>query len=123
MATIGDVMSTELVSVAPEASVAEAATVMGGRHVGAALVLHPDGSLAGIFTERDILRALASDFDAAGHGVAQWMTPDPRTIQPTADIREALDLMLEEGFRHLPVLDGTSVVGVVSIRDLSAPER
>ena len=123
MATIREVMSTELVTVAREATVAEAATVMGGSHVGAALVLHPDGSLAGIFTERDILRALASDFDAAGHVVEQWMSGEPRTIAPAADVREALEMMLEEGFRHLPVLDDGRLVGVVSIRDLSASGR
>ncbi len=118
MTTIRDVMSTELISVTPDATVAEAATVMGTGKVGAALIL--DGErLAGIFTERDILRALASDFDAAGHLVSHWMTPDPVTLTPEADANEALDLMLDRGFRHVPVVDDGRVVGIVSLRDVT----
>jgi CBS domain-containing protein len=119
MTTIREVMSTEVVTVAGTSTIAEAATVMGGRHVGSALVLE-DGRLTGIFTERDILRALASDFDAAGHHVGQWMTPDPVTVEPGAELAEARDAMLERGFRHLPVVEGGEVVGIVSLRDLTA---
>ena len=118
MTTIRDVMSTELVSVTPGATVAEAATVMGTRKVGAALIL--DGErLAGIFTERDILRALASDFDAAGHLVSHWMTPDPFTLTPGSSASEALDLMLDRGFRHVPVVEDGRVLGIVSLRDVT----
>lgn len=106
-------------TVAPGATVAEAATVMGGHHVGSAIVLE-DGRLAGIFTERDILRALASDFDAAGHTVEQWMTRDPFTIGPSTSVAEARDAMLDRGFRHLPVVDEDGVLGIVSLRDLTA---
>ena len=118
MTTVRDVMSGTLVSVEPTATVAEAATVMGGRHVGSTLVME-GGSLAGIFTERDILRALSQDFDAPGHPVSQWMTANPVTIPPEISVDEALDLMLSKGFRHLPVEDKGAVVGVVSMRDLS----
>jgi CBS domain-containing protein len=118
MATIREVMSTELVSVAPGATVAEAATVMGARQVGAALVVDGE-TLIGIFTERDILRALASDFDAAHHHVGDWMTKEPVTVSPDASAAESLDRMLSEGFRHLPVTEDGALVGVVSLRDLS----
>jgi CBS domain-containing protein len=118
MATIREVMSTELVSVAPGATVAEAATVMGARQVGAALVVEGE-ALIGIFTERDILRALASDFDAAHHHVGDWMTKEPVTVSPDASAAESLDRMLAEGFRHLPVTEDGALVGVVSLRDLS----
>ena len=111
-------MSIELVTVFPRASVAEAAAIMSARHVGSAIVLD-EGVLVGIFTERDILRALGSDFDAAAHTVAEWMTKDPATIEADATVSEALDRMLEEGFRHLPVLDTGDLVGIVSLRDLS----
>lgn len=111
-------MSTDIVSVAPTTTVAEAATVMGTNHIGAALVMDGE-ALAGIFTERDVMRAVASDFDAAGHLVGQWMTPQPVTLAPDAAPREALELMLERGFRHLPVVEAGKVVGVVSIRDLT----
>ncbi len=119
MTTIRGVMSKSLVTVEPHATVAEAATVMGGRHVGSALVM-VDGRLAGIFTERDILRALASHFDAAGHTVGQWMAKDPVTVDPDMRVRDALDLLLERGFRHLPVVEDGEVVGVVSLRDLTS---
>ena len=118
MAAIRDVMSTELVSVEPGATVAEAATVMGTRKVGAALVMECD-RLLGIFTERDILRALASDFDAAGHLVSHWMTTGPTTLGPDAAPGAALDLMLDRGFRHVPVVEGERVVGIVSLRDVT----
>jgi CBS domain-containing protein len=117
MVTVRDVMSTDLVTVGPSTSVAEAATVMGGRHVGSAIVLG-DGEVSGIFTERDVLRALATDFDAAHHAVEQWMTHGPATIAPEAGVREARDLMLERGFRHLPVVEDGNLVGIVSLRDL-----
>lgn len=118
MATVRDVMSRDLVTVEPGATVAEAATAMGGRGVGSALVVDED-TATGIFTERDVLRALASDFDAAHHPVADWMTHDPVTIEAGTDIAEARRLMLERGFRHLPVTDDGVLVGIVSLRDLS----
>jgi CBS domain-containing protein len=117
-ATVRDVMSPEIVAVGAEATVAEAATLMGKRHVGSALVM--DGELpVGIFTERDIVRALAADFDAAGHPVSHWMTPDPETVEPGVTAHEALERMLAGGYRHLPVVDGGATIGIVSIRDLS----
>jgi CBS domain-containing protein len=121
MTTVRDIMSKDLVAVEPTATVAEAATLMGGHHVGSALVIE-DGRATGIFTERDVLRALASDFDAAHHPVADWMTHDPTTVGIEADVRTARDLMLDGGFRHLPVLDGAELVGIVSIRDISRAE-
>jgi CBS domain-containing protein len=92
---------------------------MAERRVGSALVMEGD-SLVGIFTERDIVRALSQDFDAPGHPIAHWMTADPMTTSPDASAEDALDTMLSRGFRHLPVLEGGKVLGVVSIRDLSA---
>ena len=76
-------MSTTLVTVEPDATVAEAAQLMSIHHVGAALVL-AGGTLHGIFTERDIVRALAAEHDAAGHTVTGWMSHDPVTLPPEA---------------------------------------
>jgi CBS domain-containing protein len=118
MTTVGEIMTKELISVGSGATVAEAATVMGERKVGSALVVD-DEELVGIFTERDIVRALSQDFDAPGHPITHWMTRDPATISPETTVREALDIMLNRGFRHLPVLDGSTPVGMVSMRDLS----
>ncbi|MFN2543671.1 MAG: CBS domain-containing protein [Actinomycetota bacterium] len=118
MTTVGEIMSKDLITVDPTASVAEAATVMGEHHAGSALVMEGD-SLAGIFTERDIVRALGEHFDAAGHPVSEWMTRDPVTMPSDSAIEDALDRMLAGGFRHLPVMDGDRVVGLVSMRDLT----
>jgi CBS domain-containing protein len=110
-------MSDRIVTVDPSASVAEAATLMGSNAVGSVLVLHGD-QLVGIFTERDVVRALSEHFDAAGHLVQNWMTDEPVSVAADADITDALDLMLSKGFRHLPVMDAGSLAGVVSLRDL-----
>ena len=117
MSIVRDIMSTKLVSVGPSATVAEAATVMGERHVGSALVMEGE-TLVGIFTERDIVRALSQDFDAPGHAVSEWMTREPKTITADASVDEALEMMLSGGFRHVPVV-GDGVLGVVSMRDIS----
>jgi CBS domain-containing protein len=114
---IRDVMSERIVTVDPSATVAEAATVMGARRTGSALVMRGD-RLEGIFTERDIVRALGEHFDAAGHLVHNWMTRDPITVEASATVGEALDLMLSKGFRHLPVVEDGRLVGMVSLRDL-----
>jgi CBS domain-containing protein len=118
MTAVGEIMTKELISVGSGSTVAEAATVMGERKVGSALVVDDD-ELVGIFTERDIVRALSQDFDAPGHPITHWMTRDPATITPETTVKEALDIMLTRGFRHLPVLDGSTPVGMVSMRDLS----
>jgi CBS domain-containing protein len=91
---------------------------MSTHQVGSALVL--DGErLVGIFTERDVLRAVGSDFDAEHHPVAEFMTKDPKTIGPDEDAAAALESMFAFGFRHLPVVDEARVVGVVSMRDVT----
>ena len=121
MTTVREIMSTELVAVDPSVNVTQAARVMATGHAGSVLVLQ-GGSLAGIFTERDILQALArsSKADAARvSSVSSWMTKDPVTIGPDASVGEALDRMLSGGFRHLPVMEGDTVLGVVSMRDLA----
>ena len=114
-------MSTELVTVDPSAILTEAVHVMSAGRSGSVLVLQ-SGSLVGIFTERDILRALAdsSTADRARvSSVSQWMARDPVIVAPETTVAEALNQMLFGGFRHLPVMKGHSVVGVVSMRDLA----
>ena len=120
MATVADVMTSgSILSIGPDTTVAEAATVMGERRVGSALIMDGD-RLAGIFTERDIVRALGAHHDAAGHPVVEWMTADPITIEPATTVDEALRMMLERNFRHLPIVEEGRVLGIVSMRDLTA---
>jgi CBS domain-containing protein len=121
MATsIRDVMSTDLVTVNPSTMLFEAARVMSAAHVGSVLVMEGD-TLTGIFTERDVLQAfqhMRAD-PARVSPVSDRMTPDPVTISPDASVGKALDRMLDGGFRHLPVVEDSRVVGVVSMRDLA----
>ena len=118
MPSARDVMSTQLTTVSPATTIAEAATLMASRHIGSAIVCQGE-ELVGIFTERDIVRALSQDFDAPGEPIEHWMTRNPTTVGPDTDVRKCLDIMMSRGFRHLPVTEGPTVVGIVSIRDLS----
>jgi CBS domain-containing protein len=119
MATIREIMTVDLITVAPSITVMRAASAMLAGKAGSVLVI--DGSdLVGIFTERDILKALVHHSDAGrASPVRNWMTRDPLTVSPEARAEEALDLMLTCGFRHLPVKEGDRLVGIVSMRDLS----
>lgn len=111
-----DHMSRDLLTVDAGLPLAEVAERMVEREVGAALVL--DGErLAGIVTERDVLRAVARGIrdDAL---VRDWMTTDPDTIEPGETTQHAATLMMHGGFRHLPVMEDGAVVGILSIRDL-----
>ncbi len=111
-------MTTELITVEHSTSIAAAVTLMGMQGVGAVLVMEKE-RLEGIFTERDLVRALSHDVSASSQPVAQWMTRNPVTVGPDASVEQALEIMLAGNFRHLPVTEGDSVAGIVSIRDLS----
>ena len=116
MATVDTIMTSDLLRVEAGATLADAARDMDARRVGAALVF--DGErLVGIFTERDVLRAVARGGLEAGT-VAEWMTHHPETIETTDSTGHAAAMMIHGGFRHLPVADGDQVVGIISIRDL-----
>jgi CBS domain-containing protein len=113
---IANHMSRDLLSVAPDERIADAARRMVGRGVGAVLVMD-GGRLAGILTERDVLEAVAEGTVEEAR-VAQRMTRHPETVDADETTEHAAALMIHGGFRHLPVLDGGNVVGIVSIRDL-----
>jgi CBS domain-containing protein len=118
MAVVAELMSRQLVTVEASITVAEAASVMAQRRVGSVLIRGQRG-LEGIFTERDIVRALSNDIAAPREPIYHWMTREPRTISPDADGEDAVKLMTEHHFRHLPVVDASGeLVGVVSMRDL-----
>jgi CBS domain-containing protein len=116
MPAVDTIMARDLLRVDARASLVEAAARMNERGVGAVLVFEGEG-LSGILTERDVLRAVAAD-SVGGATVADWMTRTPETIEPSESASQAAALMLHGGFRHLPVVEGDRVVGVVSIRDL-----
>lgn len=117
MAKLADIMTSGVYTLTPTSSVAEAAQAMVRGRFGSIAIL--EGAwLVGIFTERDVMRAAASGGDLSVSPVSQWMTADPVTGTPDMESEDAADLMLTQGFRHLPVLDGRELAGIVSLRDL-----
>jgi CBS domain-containing protein len=109
-------MSRTLLTAAPEDPLKEVAERMVSRDVGAALVTEGE-KLVGIVTERDVLRAVARGIDE-GTRISELMTPDPETMEPDESTQHAAVLMIHGGFRHLPIVEGDEVVGMLSIRDL-----
>jgi len=90
------------------------------RHIGAVAVLD-NGKLAGIFSERDLMRrVVAEGLDPKSLKVAEVMTRDPLTVRPDDSLDFAMDLMKQHGFRHLPVWAGDEISGLISMRDLLA---
>jgi CBS domain-containing protein len=115
--TLAEIMTHDVFTVPRDGSVADVAGAMLKGRVGSACVT--EGSvLMGILTERDVLRAAASKSDLNSAPIAEWMTNDPVTAPSSMDTNEAAEIMMGHGFRHLPVLDGTSLVGIVSLRDI-----
>lgn len=113
---VGEVMSRNLLVAEAAMSLQAAAERMCERDVGALLVLTGQ-SLAGILTERDVLRAV-SQGRVEGTSVAAWMTREPETVDAASSTRQAAAVMIRGGFRHLPVVEGGRPIGIVSIRDL-----
>jgi CBS domain-containing protein len=120
--TVGLVLKDKdnnVVSVDPSASVMEIAEIISSRRIGAVLVLDPDGGVAGIVSERDVVKALAKH---AGEVVSmradQLMTRNVTTATSQTTVDEAMEIMDHGYFRHLPVVNHGRLEGIISIRDL-----
>jgi CBS domain-containing protein len=118
MGTIADLMTADVVSVAPEDTLGEAAAKMTERGIGA-VVVSDFGRMIGILSERDIMRAVADRIHSSEARVREWMTADPVTATTETSVEEAGRTMLENGFRHLPVVEGERAIGMLSIRDVA----
>jgi CBS domain-containing protein len=114
---VRELVGGNVVWISPSATLREAAEVMTSTDVGSVAV-EVDGALEGILTERDILRAVADDADFDRDPVSSWMTEYPDSFTPEMEVNEAADWMLATGYRHLPVVEGKSVHGVISIKDV-----
>lgn len=109
----------ELISVPASATVAEAVRVMTERRIGAVLIMNEDDLVSGIFTERDVLtRVVRAGRDPATTPISLVMTRDVRFVTPGTTIEAALSLMHVNRHRHLLVIDGPKVYGLVSIGDM-----
>jgi CBS domain-containing protein len=117
MVTLKEIMTSDVFSTTPSTSVADVAASMLKGRFGSAVVME-GSTLMGICTERDVLRAAAARADLTSSRVADWMTGDPVTASPDMETGEATELMMSQGFRHLPVLDGNTITGIVSLRDI-----
>jgi CBS domain-containing protein len=116
MSVVASHMSRDLLTVGPDDRLGEAAKRMVARGVGAVLVMEGE-RLGGILTERDLLKAVARGLSDDAR-VRDWMTRHPETVEASDATEHAAALMIHGGFRHLPVMDGSAVAGIISIRDL-----
>ena len=115
--TVRQVMQTELVAVSPRCLLREALDLMNVRRIGAVIVINPNETLAGIFTERDLLKRIG-DANAGWRdiSVADWMTTNPHTVGPDVGWDAAVEMMDRLRVRHLPVVENGRVVGILSTR-------
>jgi CBS domain-containing protein len=118
VSTVGEIMTSDVLAVDPSDTIGETAQKMVERGVSSAVV-SDYGTLIGIVTERDLTRAVAGRVHTSEARVREWMTSDPITLGPDASADEAAKIMLDNGFRHVPIVDEGRAVGIVSIRDVA----
>jgi CBS domain-containing protein len=118
VSTVGEIMTSDVLTVDPADTIGETAQKMVERGVSSAVV-SDYGTLIGIVTERDLTRAVAGRVHTSEARVREWMTSDPITLGPGASADEAAKIMLDNGFRHVPIVDEGRAVGIVSIRDVA----
>jgi CBS domain-containing protein len=119
VAAILAVKGREAITVQPHRTLEEAARMLAERRIGAVLVTGADGSLKGILSERDIVRAVAREGGAAlMHSVSQHMTANVVTCEETDLISDVMEEMTRGRFRHLPVINGGKLAGMISIGDV-----
>lgn len=111
-------MSEEVLTVGPGHTLREAAKAMYGRRVGAAVVLDPEAPGPGVITERDILRALGEGQDPDQERVADHLTAKLTFAAPDWSLERAAATMVRGGFRHLVVVEGGEMAGILSMRDI-----
>jgi len=111
-------MSERVLSVGPTHTLREAARLMAGRRVGAAVVLDPDGQGPGIITERDVLDAIGAGQDPDTERVREHLTADVVYAAPDWSLEEAAVAMVRGRFRHLIVTEGGEIAGILSVRDV-----
>lgn len=111
-------MSEDLLTVGPGHTLREAAAAMARRSVGAAVVVDPEGQGPGVITERDILHSVGAGEDPEAEVVADHLTSRLTFAAPDWSLERAAVAMVRGGFRHLVVVDGGELVGMLSMRDI-----
>jgi CBS domain-containing protein len=115
---VKDGMSNVVLTIGPSHTLREAARLMAERNVGAAIVVDPDTPGPGIITERDLLRSVAAGNDSDQELVGDHLTDDAIVASPEWSLDQAAEAMIEGGFRHLLVVEGSELRGVLSMRDI-----
>lgn len=119
---IGDVLkakpSTTVVTIGPEASVRELIALLAEHNVGALIVSADGTSVDGIVSERDVVRHLHHDGTVVNNTVGAIMTAVVETCAPDSDLDALMKTMTDRRIRHVPVLDGGQLVGIISIGDV-----
>jgi CBS domain-containing protein len=115
---VREAMSAVVLTVGPDHTLRQTARLMTARRVGSAIVVDPDGSGVGIITERDVLYAIGSGLDPDVERTVAHQTSEVVYAAPDWTVAEAARAMVRGGFRHLVVLDGDDVLGVISVRDV-----
>jgi CBS domain-containing protein len=115
---VRDGMSPTVLTVGPGHTLRQAARMMAERNVGAAVVLDPEAAGPGILTERDLLEAVGAGQDIDAETVGEHLTPDLVFASPEWSLEQAASEMIRRRFRHLIVVDGSEIVGVLSMRDI-----
>ena len=111
-------MSTSVVTVAPGCTLHDAARAMADRKVGAAVVIDPEQPGPGIITERDVLMSVGAGQNPDSEVVSDHLSPELTFAAPDWSLERAAEAMVAGGFRHLVVVDGDKMVGVLSMRDI-----
>jgi CBS domain-containing protein len=111
-------MSDVVLTVNPGHSLREAARAMAGRGVGAAVVMDPEQPGPGIVTERDILESIGQGQDPDRETVSEHLSTDLTFAAPDWSLERAAEAMVRGGFRHLVVVEGGQMIGVLSMRDI-----
>jgi CBS domain-containing protein len=115
---VADIMTTDVKTARPDDTFAVVAKTLHDNRISSVIIV--DGKeLAGIVTERDVVNLVADELEPGSLPVKVRMTRQLATVEPRTDITEAAQLMAERRIRHLPVVDKGSLVGVISIRDLT----
>jgi CBS domain-containing protein len=114
---LGALVGGSATVIGPEATLADAADALVADAVGSLGVV-ADRQLVGIITERDLVRAIAAGAHPDEDLVSEWMAAAPDTFSPDVDVEDAAVWLLEVGYRHMPVMEGGELLGIVSIRDI-----
>jgi len=115
---VRDAMTGDVLTFTPERNLRQAAKFMADHNVGAVVVMDPEQPGPGIITERDLVRSLGKGEDPDVEHVSAHLTSNAAFADCDWDLEEAADTMAKRGFRHLVVIDGGNLVGIISMRDI-----